>query len=64
VPLCRPHHQQLHHHGNEKAWWADLQISPLPVAKELWAASPIHQTNTAPEGAASRTSAGMEAAVP
>jgi hypothetical protein len=64
VPLCRPHHQQLHHHGNEKAWWADLQISPLPVAKELWAASPIHQTNTAPEGAASRTSAGVEATVP
>ncbi|WP_440588124.1 DUF968 domain-containing protein [Bradyrhizobium genomosp. III] len=20
VPLCRSHHQQLHRHGNEKAW--------------------------------------------
>jgi ERF superfamily protein len=36
VPLCRAHHQQLHHHGNETAWWANLQIMPLQSAKELW----------------------------
>lgn len=42
VPLCRSHHQALHRHGNEKAWWVDMQISPLPVASELWAASPVH----------------------
>lgn len=36
VPLCRTHHQQLHRHGNEKAWWANLQIAPLEAAKELW----------------------------
>jgi hypothetical protein len=36
VPLCRDHHQQLHHHGNEIAWWANVQITPLDVAKELW----------------------------
>lgn len=41
VPLCRSHHQALHRLGNEKAWWADMQISPLPVASELWAASPV-----------------------
>jgi hypothetical protein len=41
VPLCRPHHQDLHRHGNEKAWWANMQISPLPIAKELWDASPV-----------------------
>ena len=41
VPLCRAHHQALHGHGNEKAWWANQQISPLPIAEELWAASPI-----------------------
>jgi hypothetical protein len=39
VPLCRAHHQQLHRHGNEKAWWANLQITPLAVAKDLWDAS-------------------------
>ncbi len=42
VPLCRAHHQELHRHGNEKGWWADMQVSPLPVAKELWGISPIH----------------------
>ena len=36
VPLCREHHQELHRHGNEVAWWANLQITPLPVATELW----------------------------
>jgi hypothetical protein len=36
VPLCREHHQELHRHGNEVAWWADVQITPLPVATELW----------------------------
>jgi hypothetical protein len=27
VPLCRDHHLQLHHHGNEAAWWANKAIS-------------------------------------
>jgi ERF superfamily len=36
VPLCRDHHIQLHHHGNESAWWANLNIAPLQQAKELW----------------------------
>jgi len=48
VPLCRPHHQDLHRYGNEKAWWANLQITPLPIAKALWEASPIHATASAP----------------
>lgn len=42
VPLCRVHHRELHRHGNEKAWWANMQISPIPVAQHLWATSPIH----------------------
>lgn len=42
VPLCRAHHEELHRHGNERAWWANLQIAPLPMAQELWAASPVH----------------------
>jgi hypothetical protein len=42
VPLCRSHHQDLHRHGNEKAWWANVQIVPMPIAKLLWEASPIH----------------------
>jgi hypothetical protein len=41
VPLCRTHHQDLHRYGNEKAWWANMQIAPLPIAKQLWDASQI-----------------------
>ncbi|MEY9107453.1 hypothetical protein ABH999_003649 [Bradyrhizobium yuanmingense] len=48
VPLCRSHHQSLHRHGDERAWWTNLQISPVPIAKELWDASPVHLTDGAP----------------
>lgn len=47
VPLCRAHHQELHREGNERAWWSNLQISPLPIAQELWAASPVHDPSNA-----------------
>lgn len=47
VPLCRSHHQELHRYGNERAWWANLQITPLQVALELWAAGPVHRPGTA-----------------
>jgi hypothetical protein len=40
VPLCRVHHNELHRHGNEKNWWANLQIMPMPIAKELWQNGP------------------------
>ena len=36
VPLCREHHRQLHHAGNEIAWWHNIDIKPLPIAKGLW----------------------------
>jgi hypothetical protein len=42
VPICRDHHHELHRHGNEAAWWANLKIAPLNIAKELWQTSPIH----------------------
>ena len=40
VPLCRRHHQELHRHGNERAWWQNQGIDPLPVAATLWQTSP------------------------
>ncbi|UWU90616.1 ERF family protein [Bradyrhizobium sp. CB1015] len=52
VPLCRAHHEELHRHGNERAWWANLQIAPLPLAQELWAASPVHGSADSAAGAA------------
>jgi hypothetical protein len=39
VPLCRDHHLQLHQHGNEAAWWANLKIAPIDLANELWNAT-------------------------
>ena len=39
VPLCRGHHRQLHQVGNELAWWQDLHIDALEIAKELWTQS-------------------------
>ena len=36
VPLCRDHHRQLHQAGNEVAWWHNLSIKPLEIAKALW----------------------------
>lgn len=39
VPLCREHHRQLHHAGNEIAWWHNLNTKPLPIARNLWMAN-------------------------
>jgi hypothetical protein len=50
VPICREHHIELHHHGNEISWWANLQISPLEIAKELWDTSPIHEVSVVANG--------------
>ena len=36
VPLCRTHHRQLHHYGNEAAWWHDMGIDPIEIAEQLW----------------------------
>jgi len=47
VPLCRSHHSDLHRHGNEKGWWANLQVEPLATAQELWRTSPAHGSASA-----------------
>ena len=52
VPLCREHHHELHRHGNEMAWWANMQIAPIEAARELWTATllqaePASDRNTA-----------------
>jgi Rad52/22 family double-strand break repair protein len=58
VPLCRGHHRQLHQAGNEVAWWDNLKINALEIAKGLWeqtrpksAAADTHdETNPIPIG--------------
>lgn len=44
VPLCRDHHHDLHRQGNEMAWWANVNVAPTDVARELWQSSPIHRS--------------------
>jgi hypothetical protein len=60
VPLCRKHHQELHRHGNEANWWANMQVAPLPIAKELWETSPIHVTRDAAAASGGTVILGVE----
>ena len=46
VPLCAIHHQQNHATGNERLWWREHKIDPLPVADGLWRASLATTTPT------------------
>ena len=46
VPLCRDHHQRLHRHGNELAWWANLQVAPIEVARDLWGVTLLQQESS------------------
>jgi hypothetical protein len=36
VPLCRVHHRELHHEGDEQVWWNRRNIDPMPVALRFW----------------------------
>jgi hypothetical protein len=36
VPICRLHHRELHRRGNERVWWENHGIDPLPFAASLW----------------------------
>ncbi len=49
VPLCRSHHRQLHQVGNEMAWWNDLKINALEIAKGLWEQSHAKSASESPQ---------------
>ena len=36
VPLCRGHHREVHHCGDEPVWWLKMRINPMVKARELW----------------------------
>ena len=61
VPLCREHHYELHRHGNEMAWWANLQIAPLEAARELWEATTLQAHPTSDRKIASKPDAADDA---
>jgi hypothetical protein len=39
VPLCRGHHRAVHRSRDERAWWRQLDIDPIKVARKLWKAT-------------------------
>jgi hypothetical protein len=49
VPLCRGHHRELHHRGDETAWWQTAGIDPTASARALWL-----QTHPLPASSATR----------
>jgi hypothetical protein len=36
VPLCRGHHREVHHCGDEAAWWRNVGMDPVATARILW----------------------------
>jgi ERF superfamily len=58
VPLCRLHHRELHRIGNERSWWEQLKIDPLPIAARLW-----RQTKGVPAGSDDQSKSSQKAAV-
>ena len=36
VPLCRIHHREVHHCGDEATWWTKAGIDPTVTARSLW----------------------------
>jgi hypothetical protein len=48
APLCRIHHRAAHRAGDERAWWEQVGIDPVKVARELW-------TKSRPSGGAVQT---------
>jgi hypothetical protein len=35
-PLCRGHHREVHHSGDEGTWWKKAGIDPTAAARALW----------------------------
>ena len=44
IPLCRTHHRVLHARGNEVAWWEELKLDPVAVARKLWEQTRLRTT--------------------
>jgi len=53
TPLCRSHHRELHRAGDERAWWKQVGIDPVKVARKLWKKTRLNgRPRAAPVGAA------------
>jgi ERF superfamily len=50
VPLCRGHHREAHHCGDEVAWWNRAGIEPTVTARALWLKThPLPTAHTCPK---------------
>ena len=56
VPLCAIHHSENHTTGNERGWWQERKLDPLPVAHRLWQES----CSIAPSPEATTTTSSVE----
>jgi hypothetical protein len=46
VPLCRGHHREVHHCGDESVWWKKVGIDPTVAARALWLQThPLRQSD-------------------
>jgi hypothetical protein len=57
VPLCRGHHREVHRRGDEAAWWNDVGVDAIVVARNLWITThPLRSVAEAPNPASDSTS--------
>ena len=64
VPLCRGHHRQLHQAGDEGAWWDNLDINALEIAKGLWEESRMKTFPTAAQASQQQAPTDLPQAAP
>jgi hypothetical protein len=57
VPVCRLHHNELHRHGDEAAWWAGVHVDTLPIALALWRGSQVDGARIPAHGSSKRQAA-------
>ena len=36
VPLCAIHHMENNAFGDERSWWEEQKLDPLPLPEQLW----------------------------
>jgi hypothetical protein len=53
VPLCRGHHREVHHYGEEAQWWKNAGVDPTVTARALWLETHSLPTQMSSESATS-----------
>jgi hypothetical protein len=61
APLCRIHHRAVHRISDERAWWKQVGIDPVKVARKLWRNTRLNESSLRPR--LTTEPAGMDAAL-